>query len=98
MSSRVSRTRPPLIFQSRVRATPIRVFDAFFREPVRWLCREASVDLRVGGNLRLCWPGACFEGRFVQVGESGARFSWRMQGDSLPETMVVVTAAQGDAG
>jgi uncharacterized protein YndB with AHSA1/START domain len=72
--------------------------DAFFREPTRWLCRSGSVDLRVGGELRMCWADACFVGRFVQVTDSGARFSWRMEGDSLPETMVVITAAPGAAG
>jgi uncharacterized protein YndB with AHSA1/START domain len=85
------KTRPPLIFQSRVKASPRAVYDAFFREPSNWLCREANIDLRVGGELRLCWPDGCFEGRFVQCEPSTvARFSWRMQGDSLPETMVVV--------
>ena len=84
------RTRAPLVFQSRVKAAPEKVFDAFFRNPHNWLCREASIDVRVGGDLRLCWPDACFEGRFVQCEPSNlARFSWRMQGDSLPETMVV---------
>jgi uncharacterized protein YndB with AHSA1/START domain len=85
------KTRPPLVFQSRVKAPAAAVFDAFFREPRRWLCREASIDLQVGGRLRLCWPDGCFEGRFVQVEpDSVARFSWRMEGDALPETMVVV--------
>jgi uncharacterized protein YndB with AHSA1/START domain len=88
-----------LVFQSRVRAAPAVVFDAFFREPTRWLCREASIDLRVGGQIRMCWPDGCFEGRLVQcVPSTVARFSWRMEGDSLPETMVVVStdAAGGD--
>jgi uncharacterized protein YndB with AHSA1/START domain len=67
------------------------VFDAFFRQPQRWLCREASIERQVGGELRLCWPDGCFAGRFVQYEQSrAARFSWRMQGDSLPETMVIV--------
>ena len=40
----------------------------------------------------MCWPDGCFEGRFVQcVPPSGARFTWRMEGDALPETMVVVS-------
>jgi uncharacterized protein YndB with AHSA1/START domain len=87
------RTRPPLIFQSTVRAAPDVVFEAFFREPKRWLCREASVEPRVDGRLRLCWPDGCFEGRFVQCEPpSVARFSWHMEGDSLPETMVVFSA------
>jgi len=91
------KTRAPLIFQSRVKAAPAAVFDAFFREPQRWLCRDAQLDLRVGGALRMCWPDGCFEGRFVQCEPSTvARFSWRMQGDHLPETMVVVS--MGAAG
>ena len=82
------KTRPALLFQSRVRAAPTVVFDAFFREPQRWLCREASINLKMGGALRMCWPDGCFEGQFVQCEPPTlARFSWRMQGDSLPETM-----------
>jgi uncharacterized protein YndB with AHSA1/START domain len=96
-----STTRPPLIFQAQVRASPQAVFDAFFRAPVSWLCREATIDPQVGGSLRMCWPDGCFEGRFVQcVAPSGARFTWRMTGDALPETMVVVSleeAADGTA-
>jgi uncharacterized protein YndB with AHSA1/START domain len=81
-----------LIFNSVVRATPAAVFDAFFSQPTRWLCRTGSIDGRVGGELRLCWPDGCFEGRFVQYeSPTVARFSWRMQGDPLPETMVVVS-------
>lgn len=94
------RTRAPLVFSARVAASPSRVFEAFFAEPQRWLCRQARIDARVGGELRLCWPDGCVDGRFVQC-EPGslARFSWRMQGDSLPETMVVVRlsgAAEAD--
>jgi uncharacterized protein YndB with AHSA1/START domain len=75
-----------------VGAPPEVVFDAFFREPGRWLCREASIDSRVGGQVRMCWPDGCFEGRFVQYAPpSGARLTWRMAGDVLPETMVVVS-------
>ena len=91
------KTRAPLVFQSLVKASPTRVFDAFFREPVRWLCREATVDARIGGEFRMCWPDGCYEGRFFQCARgSGARFSWRMQGDTLPETMVVVTTAAAE--
>ena len=93
------RTRAPLIFQSSVKAEPAVVFDTIFREPKRWLCREASIDLRVGGSLRMCWPDGCFEGRFVQVNPgNGARFSWRMPEDPLPETMIVITTAPNDGG
>jgi uncharacterized protein YndB with AHSA1/START domain len=94
----VSKTRAPLIFQSRIKAAPSTVMDAFFRDPSKWLCRSSAVDLRVGGELRMCWHGVCFLGRFVQVSDTGARFSWRMAGDTLPETMVVLSAddAQGE--
>ena len=85
------KTRPPLLFQARVKAAPELVFDTFFRQPERWLCHEASIDLCSGGKLRLCWPDGCFVGRFVQYEPSTlARFSWRMQGDTLPETMIVI--------
>jgi uncharacterized protein YndB with AHSA1/START domain len=87
----MAKTRAPLVFQSRVNAPPRAVFDAFFRDPTRWLCRGATIDLQVGGQLRLCWSDGCFEGRFVQVDQPNvARFSWHLEGDPLPETMVVV--------
>ncbi len=87
------RTRAPLVFQSLVGAPPADVFNAFFREPTRWLCREALVDARVGGALRLCWPDGCSEGRFLQCEPPTlARFSWRMERDPLPETMLVLHA------
>jgi uncharacterized protein YndB with AHSA1/START domain len=93
------KTRAPLIFQSRVQAAPAVVFDAFFRDPVRWLCREASIDPQVGGELKLCWPDGCFEGRFVQYEPFDvARFTWHMPGDPLPETMVVVRTAPAADG
>jgi uncharacterized protein YndB with AHSA1/START domain len=88
------KTRAPLVFQSRVNAAPQTVFDAFFRNPNNWLCRDSSIDVRVGGELRLCWSDGCFEGRFLQCEPSSlARFSWRMHGDSLPETMVITRFA-----
>ena len=97
-ASESQKTRAPLIFQARVKASPEAVFDAFFAHPQRWLCREADIDVVQGGALRLCWPDGCFEGHFVQC-EPGsvARFSWRMEGDSLPETMVVVRTAPDGA-
>jgi len=82
-----------------VRAAPEAVFDAFFRRPTAWLCRDAQVDARLGGSLRLCWPAGCFIGRFVQCDPpSTARFSWRMEGDELPETMVVVSIDATEGG
>ena len=95
-AERVEKTRAPLVFESRVKAAPNVVFDAFFHDPLSWLCRDASIDLKVGGQLRLCWPDGCFEGRFFQYEPSSvARFSWRMRGDTLPETMVVVSTSPG---
>jgi uncharacterized protein YndB with AHSA1/START domain len=88
------KTRAPLTFQSVVRASPQAVFEAFFHQPARWLCREASIDPKVGGQVRLCWPDGCVEGHFVQcVPPATGRFTWHMQGDPLPATMVVVSMA-----
>ena len=96
------RTRPPLVFQARVAAPPEVVFEAFFREPQRWLCREGSIEAHPGGRLRLCWPDAVVEGRFVQFEPPHTgRFSWRFEDDdALPETMVVVRTdpAPGQGG
>jgi uncharacterized protein YndB with AHSA1/START domain len=93
------KTHAPLIFQARVNAPPAQVFNAFFSEPQRWLCRDAQIDPRVGGELRMCWPDGCFEGRFVQCQPPAvARFSWHMQGDHLPETMIVVSMDPAGAG
>jgi uncharacterized protein YndB with AHSA1/START domain len=86
------KTHPPLIFQAVVKADPATVFDAFFKQPEQWLCRSASVECQVGGKLQLCWPDGCCEGRFLQFAPpSTARFSWHMEGDTLPETMVVIS-------
>jgi uncharacterized protein YndB with AHSA1/START domain len=94
-----ARTRAPLIFQAAVRAAPEVVFDAFFRDPTRWLCRSSSIDAREGGALQLCWPDFCFAGRFVQFqSPTHARFSWQMEGDDLPETMVVVRFEPSGSG
>jgi uncharacterized protein YndB with AHSA1/START domain len=85
------KTRPPLIYNAVVAAPPQVVFDAFFREPQRWLCRSATVEARVGGQVRMCWSDECFAGSFVQCdAPTLARFGWHMEGDPLPETMVVV--------
>ncbi len=93
------RTRPPLVYQATVSAPPQAVFDAFFGKPEAWLCRKASVEARVGGELRLCWADGCFVGRFVQCEPpTVARFSWQMEGDPLPETMVVVRTELADGG
>jgi uncharacterized protein YndB with AHSA1/START domain len=89
-------TRAPLVFTAWIGAAPEVVFETFFGQPQRWLCREAEVEPREGGRLRLCWPDGCFEGRFLQfVKAATARFSWHMEGDPLPETMVVVSLEPG---
>jgi uncharacterized protein YndB with AHSA1/START domain len=93
-ASEASQTRPPLVFQSVVGVPPEAVFDAFFRQPERWLCRDgSSVEAQPGGRLRLCWPDGCIEGRFLQFEPPrSGRFTWRFEGDDMPETMVVVSA------
>ena len=84
-------TRAPLVFRATVARAPDAVFRLFFGEPERWLCRQGSVEPRVGGRLGLCWPDGCVEGHFVQYDPPRtARFGWRPEGDALPETMVVV--------
>ncbi|MBV9547147.1 MAG: SRPBCC domain-containing protein [Chloroflexi bacterium] len=94
------RTRPSLIFNATVNASPESVFEAFFSTPERWLCRHHTIEVRVGGSLKLCWPDGCYEGSFVQCEPPTlARFSWRIQGEpSMPETMVVVRADAADSG
>jgi uncharacterized protein YndB with AHSA1/START domain len=93
------KTRPPLIFNATVKASPEQVFRAFFEAPERWLCREHSIDPRVGGTIRLCWPDGCCEGSFVQCEPPTlARFTWRAVGDAMPETMVVVRIEDAQAG
>jgi uncharacterized protein YndB with AHSA1/START domain len=92
------KTRPPLLFQSVVAAPPETVFDAFFKQPERWLCRHgSSVEPEPGGRLRLCWPDGAIEGRFlVFEPPTHGRFTWRFEGDALPETIVVVRTAQAE--
>lgn len=92
-------TRPPLVFKTTVHASQQAVFDAFFREPRRWLCQSATIEQQRGGRLRVCWADSCAEGRFVQFDPpSAARFSWHFEGDPLPETMVIVSLQASAAG
>jgi uncharacterized protein YndB with AHSA1/START domain len=84
-------TRPPLLFQATIALPREAVFQTFFGEPTRWLCREGFFEPRVEGRVRLCWPDGCIEGRLAQYEPPRiGRFSWRFEGDPLPETMVVV--------
>lgn len=92
-------TRPPLILQVTVAADAETVFRTFFQEPQRWLCRTGMVEPRPDGRLRLCWPDGCVEGRLVQFEPPHkARFSWHLEGDPLPETMVVVGLQPAERG
>jgi uncharacterized protein YndB with AHSA1/START domain len=94
------KTRPPLIYQSVIKARPDAVFDAFFKQPERWLCRHGSeIEAQPNGKIRLCWPDAAIEGRFlIYEPPSHGRFTWRFEGDSLPETVVVVRTAPAESG
>ncbi len=84
-------TRPPLVFQVTIAAPPEAVFDTFFATPQRWLCRSGGLEPRIDGRVRLCWPDGCVAGRLVQhEPPRTARFTWRWEGDALPETIVVV--------
>ena len=94
------KTRPPLIYQATINASPETVFDTFFKEPQRWLCRHGShIDAQPNGKLRLCWPDAAIEGRFlIYEPPSHGRFTWRFEADTLPETVVVVRTAADERG
>ena len=84
-------TRPPLIFRVTVAAPPEVVFETVFGPPARWLCRSGSFEPREGGTIRLCWPDGDVGGQLVQfVPPSTGRFTWRFEGDPMPETVVVV--------
>ncbi len=91
MSESQEQTRAPLVFQVTLGASPDEAFRTFFETPERWLCRSGGFDLRAGGGLRLCWADGCVTGRVAQYEPPRTgRFSWRFEGDPLPETMVVV--------
>ncbi len=84
-------TRPPLIFQVTVAASPETAFQTFFATPDRWLCRSGGFPRQAGEPLRLCWAEGCVAGRVVQLdAPRTGRFSWGFEGDTMPETMVVV--------
>lgn len=84
-------TRPPLEYTVSLAIPAEQAFAMLFSEAERWLCRSASMDLRPGGALRLCWPDGCAEGRVLLFAPpSTARFTFHMEGDPLPETVVMV--------
>jgi len=100
MNTPTEKTRPPLIYQSTIKAQPEAVFEAFFKHPERRLCRHGShIEAQANGKLRLCWPDAAIEGRFlIYEPPDHARLTWRFEGDSLPETIVVVRTAPDNQG
>jgi uncharacterized protein YndB with AHSA1/START domain len=88
-------TRPPLEYTVSLGLPPERAFATVFSDAERWLCRSASMDLRPGGALRWCWPDGCAEGRVLLFAPPNtARFTFHMDGDRLPDTVVVVDIAQ----
>jgi uncharacterized protein YndB with AHSA1/START domain len=91
-------TRPPLEYTVSLGIPPEQAFAMVFSEAERWLCRGASTDLRPGGALRFCWPDGCAEGRVLLFAPPNtARFTFHMEGDPLPETVVVVGLSQDQA-
>lgn len=52
-----------------IRATPERVFRALTEkaELEAWFVKEATVDLRVGGAIRLVWDPESVDGTFLEV-------------------------------
>ena len=52
-----------------IRATPERVFRALTDKAdlEAWFVKEATIDLRVGGALRLVWDPESVEGTFLEV-------------------------------
>ncbi len=94
-----SRTRPPLVFRVTIDAPLEVVFETFCGQPERWLCRSGFFEPRVDGRLRLAWPDGCVEGRIMQLQPPRtARFSWHVEGDTLPETMVVMSLQRVEKG
>jgi uncharacterized protein YndB with AHSA1/START domain len=88
---RTESTRAPLVFRSTIATAPDRVFRVFFGEAERWLCRQSFIETWEQGTYRFCWPDFCVSGTFVQFdAPRTARFTWHMEGDALPDTMVVV--------
>lgn len=99
MSSRPQATRAPLVFNVSIAAPEEAVFQAFCGEPQRWLCRTGSFEPVQDGQVQLCWPDGCAAGRVLQwAPPTTVRFSWRMEGDPLPETMVVFSTTRGQRG
>jgi uncharacterized protein YndB with AHSA1/START domain len=75
-----------------IRATPERVFRALTEkaELERWFVKEATIDLRVGGALRLFWDPESVEGTFLDVDPPRrVVFTW----DERPAVAGITTSA-----
>ncbi|MHB8645376.1 MAG: SRPBCC family protein [Thermomicrobiales bacterium] len=75
-----------------IRATPERVFRALTEKAdlEAWFVKEATVDLRVGGALRLFWDPESVEGVFLEVDPPRrVVFTW----DERPQVEGITTSA-----
>lgn len=75
-----------------IRATPERVFRALTEkaELEAWFVKEAIVDLRVGGALKLIWGADSVEGVFLEVDPPHrVVFTW----DERPAVAGITTSA-----
>jgi len=75
-----------------IRATPERVFRGLTEkaELEAWFVKEATIDLRVGGALRLFWDPETVEGTFLDVDPPRRLvFTW----DERPAIAGVTTSA-----
>ncbi|MGI8689341.1 MAG: SRPBCC family protein [Thermomicrobiales bacterium] len=75
-----------------IRATPERVFRALTEkaELEAWFVKEATIDLRVGGTLRLFWDPESVEGTFLDVDPPRRLvFTW----DERPAIAGITTSA-----
>lgn len=75
-----------------IRATPERVFRALTEkaELEAWFVHEATIDLRVGGALRLFWDPESVEGTFLEVDPPRrVVFTW----DERPAIAGITTSA-----
>jgi len=75
-----------------IHAIPARVFRALTEkaELEAWFVKEATIDLRVGGALRLVWDPESVEGTFIEVDPPRrVVFTW----DERPAVAGVTTSA-----
>jgi uncharacterized protein YndB with AHSA1/START domain len=75
-----------------IRATPERVFRALTEKAdlEAWFVKEATIDLRVGGALRLFWDPESVEGTFLEIDPPRrVVFTW----DERPAIAGITTSA-----